>query len=81
MKKTIYIQYYAILREQRGLSQETLMTDAKTPFELYNELKNSYGFTLLSDMIKIAINDEFKEEETLLQPNDRVVFIPPVAGG
>ena len=31
----LQIQYFALLREQRGLSDETLETTAATPTELY----------------------------------------------
>jgi molybdopterin converting factor small subunit len=32
-------------------------------------------------MLRVAVNDEFCEWSAPLQPGDRVVFIPPVAGG
>ena len=41
------IQYYALMREQAGRSEETLETTAATPADLYSELKARYGFTLL----------------------------------
>jgi molybdopterin converting factor small subunit len=32
-------------------------------------------------MLRVAVNDEFRDWTWPLQANDRVVFIPPVAGG
>jgi molybdopterin converting factor small subunit len=32
-------------------------------------------------MLRVAVNDEFRDWSSALEPNDRVVFIPPVAGG
>lgn len=79
--KEIRIQYYALLREERGLSDETLMTEAITPRELYAWLKAQHGFSLSSDRLRVAVNNSFSEWEQPLQTNDTVVFIPPVAGG
>lgn len=79
--KTLKIGYYAILREQRGLSEESLESAAATPEELYADLSAAHGFTLESSQLKVVINDAFKAWDTPLQPNDNVVFIPPVAGG
>ena len=81
MQKTLKIGYYALLREQRGLSEETIETSAGTPAELYGALSESHGFTLEASQLKVVINDAFKPWDTPLQPNDNVVFIPPVAGG
>lgn len=78
---TIHVQYFAILREQRGVSQETLTTPAATPTALYEELRARHGFTLPADRIRAAVNDTFVDSAKPLQDGDRVVFIPPVAGG
>ncbi len=79
--KTLHIQYFAILREQRGLTQESLATAAATPAALYEELRARHGFTLPGDRIRAAVNDEFVAATAALHGGDRVVFIPPVAGG
>ena len=77
----IRVQYYALLREQAGRSDESLTTRARTPRELYAELSARYPFTLPADMLRVAINAEFKEWSQPLAAGDAVVFIPPVAGG
>jgi molybdopterin converting factor subunit 1 len=77
----IGVRYFAILREQRGVGEETLATSAATPGALYDELRARHGFTLPADRIRAAVNDEFVAAETPLREGDRVVFIPPVAGG
>jgi molybdenum cofactor guanylyltransferase len=79
--RAIRVQYYALLREQAGRSEETLRTTARTPRELYDELRARYPFTLPADMLRVAINAEFSEWNQPLADNDAVVFIPPVAGG
>jgi molybdopterin-guanine dinucleotide biosynthesis protein A len=75
------IQYYALMREQAGRSEETLETSAGTPADLYTELAARYGFTLSREQLKVAVNSEFSDWSRKLAANDAVVFIPPVAGG
>jgi molybdopterin-guanine dinucleotide biosynthesis protein A len=75
------IQYYALMREQAGRSDETLETTASTPADLYSELKARYGFTLTREQLKVAVNSEFASWSHKLAAGDSVVFIPPVAGG
>lgn len=77
----VRVQYFAILREQRGLTEETLATAAATPAALYDELRARHRFTLPGERIRAAVNDEFVAATTPLRDGDRVVFIPPVAGG
>jgi sulfur-carrier protein len=77
----LHIQYFAILREQRGVSQEKLATTAATPGALYDELRDRHHFTLPADRIRAAVNDTFVDASSPLRDGDRVVFIPPVAGG
>jgi len=78
---TIRVQYFALLREQAGRSDETVATRARNPRELYAELASRYPFTLPTAMLRVAINAEFGEWSQPLKPGDSVVFIPPVAGG
>lgn len=79
--RPLKIGYYAVLREQRGLSEESIESAAATAAELYAALKAEHGFSLEANQLKVVINDAFKPWETPLQPHDNVVFIPPVAGG
>lgn len=76
----IHIEYFAILREHVGRDAEECRTSATTAAELYSELDQRYGFPQMG-RLKVAINDEFRDWDTPLAEGDRVVFIPPVAGG
>lgn len=78
---TLHVSYFAILREQRGLSQETLTTSAATPAALYEELRVRHAFSLPAARVRAAVNDEFVASDAPLREGDRVVYIPPVAGG
>lgn len=75
------IRYFAGLREDRGLSEETLQTRAENPTQLFRELAERHGISFPMDRLKVAINDEFSSWEAPLGDGDSVVFIPPVAGG
>jgi molybdopterin converting factor subunit 1 len=77
----VNVQYFAILREQRGLTAESVETGRETVSALYDELRARHGFTLPGDRVRAAVNDTFVPASQVLQPGDRVVFIPPVAGG
>jgi molybdopterin converting factor subunit 1 len=81
MMKSLRIQYFALLREQRGTNSEQLATAAATPAELYEELRARHGFTLPADRVRAAVNGEFVSADAALNDRDEVVFIPPVAGG
>src|SRR5271166_5405232 len=75
------IQYYALMREQAGRSDETIETSAATPAALYHELRARHGFTLAREQLKVAVNSEFSDWTRPLHAGDAIVFIPPVAGG
>ena len=77
----IHVQYFAILREQRGLAREPLATAAPTAAALYEELRARYNFTLPMNRVRAAINEEFVAWDAPLHEGQTVVFIPPVAGG
>ena len=78
---SVAVQYFAILREQRGLAQEKIATTAGTAEALYDEWKQRHGVTLPAARIRAAVNDEFVSAAAPLRDGDRIVFIPPVAGG
>lgn len=79
--KTLHIQYYALLREQAGRSRDSIQTTATTPAAVYEELRERYGFTLLRDQLRVAIDGEFSDWQAPLSDGAELVFIPPVAGG
>lgn len=78
---SLRVQYFALLREQAGRSDEALATHARTPRELYDELRARHAFTLPPELLRVAVNDEFGDWSQPLADGDAVVFIPPVAGG
>lgn len=78
---TIRIEYFAVLRELRGLAMETLETDAVTAEQLWYQIAPALRAAPALLSIKVAVNDEFADWQQKLKDGDKVVFIPPVAGG
>ncbi len=79
--KTVRIRYFALLREERGLSTETVVTKAATVEQLYNEIRISHDLSLPIERMSVAINDQFATWNEPVRENDVIVFVPPVAGG
>lgn len=79
--RNLTIRYFAILREQSGVAQETIASSANTPSELYDELATRYGFKMNVGHVRTSVNGSFQFMDYALQDGDEVVFIPPVAGG
>jgi molybdopterin converting factor subunit 1 len=79
--KNVRVRYFAVLREQRGLAEESLGTEALTAGELYAELRARHGFTLPAERVRAALNDEFASWSATVRDGDVLAFIPPVAGG
>jgi molybdopterin synthase sulfur carrier subunit len=81
MTRTVHVQYFAVLREQAGRSSEAIQTVATDPEGLYEELRQLRGLSVPRSMLRVAVNEEFSDWQRPLVDGDRVVFIPPVAGG
>lgn len=81
MANTVHLQYFAILREQRGTDRETLTTEASTLRELYEALATQHGFTLSAAQVRPAVNEAVADWDRPVTDGDRIVFLPPVAGG
>ena len=78
---TYHLQYFSLLGDFTKKSSETLTSKASTPSELYAEIEALYSFSHGKDNFRVAINDEFSEWDSVLNDGDKIVFIPPVAGG
>lgn len=77
----IHVRFFAVLREQAGCSALEASTSARTAAELYAELQTKHALTFPVSLLRVSINERYAEMTTPLAAGDRVVFIPPVAGG
>ena len=79
--KSVCLTYYAFLRDERGVGEEIVETQAETASDLYKELQQKYNFRMPGELLKVAINDSIVSWQTKLRNGDHVVLIPPVSGG
>ncbi|MEZ4742525.1 MAG: MoaD/ThiS family protein [Bdellovibrionota bacterium] len=78
----VKVRYFAQLRELASKDEEDVVVEPnETPKSLYYSLSEKYHFPLGFEYIRVAINDEFAGNDSVLTNGDQVVFIPPVAGG
>jgi molybdopterin converting factor subunit 1 len=77
----VQVRFFAVLREQAGCPGVDVDTTAATPAALYAELQTRHALTFPVALLRVAINERYAEMTATLAPGDRVVFIPPVAGG
>lgn len=78
---SVQIQYFASLREQRGLQSENVTTAASTSEGLYQQLCQQHGFSLPASRVKYAIDDAYVDGGFILADGMTLTFIPPVSGG
>ena len=77
----VSIEYFAQLRDERGVPRETVDTTAATASALYEELARLHGFSLPCELLRVAVNQQFAPWSTQIKTGDHLVFIPPVSGG
>jgi len=80
--RQIHVQFFAILREQAGTAALAVESAAQTPAELYAELQARFaGLAFPARLLRVSLNERYADLAAPLAAGDRVVFIPPVAGG
>lgn len=75
--KQVTVQYFASLREQRGLSEEAINTEAATVADLYRDLQ----LRLDPVHLRCAIDGDIGALSREFKDGAVIVLIPPVAGG
>jgi molybdopterin synthase sulfur carrier subunit len=78
---TVTVRYFAVLRDRAGMSEEVLELGPTTARELVEKLIEDRKLGLGSQLIRVAVNNRFVDDQTPLRDGDQVVLIPPVAGG
>lgn len=79
--REVRVAWFGHLAEQRGLRAESVATKAETAGDFLREMSDLHQLGLDPQLVRIALNDEFVLEGNRLQAGDRVVFLPPFAGG
>lgn len=76
------IRLFAILREQAGTALVEVESAATDPATLYGELQQRFpGLVFPTHLLRVSINERYAAMDAPLAAGDRVVFVPPVAGG
>lgn len=74
---TVQVLYFAVLREERGLDQETLsFDDSLTVAALFEHI-----FERPPEGFRFAQNQSYVSADSMVQDGDEVAFLPPLGGG
>jgi molybdopterin converting factor small subunit len=79
--KSITVHYYGALVEMFGVAQALLHTDARTCADLWQVLVTAQGLTLDHKQLRVAVDDQFAQWDSVLSDGQSVAFMPPFAGG
>jgi sulfur-carrier protein len=74
------VLFFAHLRDAVGEEFLRVDADGKTVGELKAELASKYDLPKL-DTVMTAVNEEFAQDDEVIQDGDEIAFIPPVSGG
>jgi len=80
-EKSISITYFAVLRERRGLSSETIQTTCKTVEDLYIHLSQAHSLLFPLRLMRFSKEGQFVKNDCAIQNGDEIGFLPPFAGG
>ncbi|MBO9129182.1 molybdopterin converting factor subunit 1 [Bacillus sp. 165] len=76
----ITVLLFAHLQEAFGKERVVVEQENITISDLKALLEETYNVTI-SPSNMIAVNEEYAEDEEVVQSGDTVAFIPPVSGG
>ena len=77
----VTVRYFAVLRDQAGVSEEQIETESVSARQLIDELIRNRKLSLPSPLIRPAVDNRFVEDNFSLTDGCEIVLIPPVAGG
>lgn len=79
----INVLFFARLKDTIGQAELKLDTElaGKTVIELQQILIDKGMIALQDDSIRIAVNQNFCSNDTVVNDGDEVAFMPPVTGG
>ena len=79
----INVLFFARLKDTIGQAELKLDTElaGKTVIELQQILIDKGMVALQDDSIRIAVNQNFCSNDTVVNDGDEVAFMPPVTGG
>jgi sulfur-carrier protein len=87
MSRPLSVLWFAWLRERVGVAEETVSPPrhVRTVADLMtwlSELDQRHASAFANPQtVRCAVNQEFADPMTLIQPGDEIAFFPPVTGG
>jgi len=80
---TVVVKFFALSRQVTGKREVNIrLPKDATAALLMEALKKRFPkFEALSGSLKLAVNWDYADSETVLRDGDEVAVIPPVAGG
>tara|TARA_B110000495_G_scaffold126220_1_gene109832 strand:+ start:141 stop:392 length:252 start_codon:yes stop_codon:yes gene_type:complete len=81
------ILYFAWLRQRIGVGEEDIkvpegVTDVRTLVEWLRQRGPKYTEALADiEAIRVAVNQEFGDMDTVLEGDEEIAFFPPMTGG
>lgn len=80
--RLLHVRFFAVLREQAGCPALDVASSAPDAAALYAELQQRFAsLTFPAALLRVSLNECYADMAAPLAAGDRVVFIPPVAGG
>ncbi len=78
----VKIRYFGQFKDITGLTEEEIETqDGVTVIELRDQVREKYPRIAAKREVLVAVNSTFTSLETVIKPEDKVAFFPPVSGG
>jgi molybdopterin synthase sulfur carrier subunit len=83
----IKIFYFAFLRERAGMSEEDValpknVTDVKSLMEWIKGRGGGFADAMADpSVVRVAVNQEYVQQDAPVKAGDEVAFFPPVTGG
>lgn len=82
MNSSLSVLLFGIVKDLTGQSTLTLSLPAGSRVsDLLDLIKTQYPALTEIKSILVAVNSEYAEASTILQPTDEIALIPPVSGG
>ena len=80
---TVFVKFFALSRQVTGKreAQIRLPKDATAGVLMESLTKRFPKLKAVSGALKLAVNWDYADSETVLRDGDEVAVIPPVAGG
>lgn len=75
------IKTFGIARDILGSKELTVVVNGNKVIDLRNDLAKQYPKLESLNSLFIAVNQNYAEDETVLNESDEIALIPPVSGG